>query len=224
MDLQKYLDAIKKVRGFCQRGMPIVKTEFIRDNQLTPTFFRVMQDLGMIKEEVSTLRNGTIFSWIYKQADNEQDSSIASKATDRIFEINRSAYAKYSTPEWQERAKKRKLEKMKKEAAKTKPVTIFKGLHEQVATVAKTAVKQEEKVVVSAPTEVVMVESEPAHIEQQEINFSPVRETSIETSSKVANTQFSLSGQFSKEEMMKKIMALVDEGNITNFSIEVKYN
>lgn len=220
MDIQKYWDAIKKIKEASDRGLPIKKVEFIQENELTPTFFRVMVDLKVVKELVTTIKDGTMFSWIYKKADNETDSKIASKVTDAIFEINQAAYKKYSSPEWQEKAKKKRLEKLKKDVAKSKPVTIFKGLHEEKAVVAPTVVREEPQTIVKAPVEVVMVEN-PVVVEDPV--FEPIQSTSTERVSKVSRTEFSISGDYSKEEMLQKIMALVDDGQISSFSLSVEY-
>lgn len=223
MDIQKYWDAIKKIKDASDRGLPIKKAEFIQENELTPTFFKVMVDLKVVKELVTSHRDGTMFTWIYKKADNETDSKIASRVTDTIFEINQAAYKKYSSPEWQEKARRRKLERLKKESSKSKPVTIFKGLHEEKVTVATIAPKEEKPVVVKAPVEVVIVETEIADL-LGEVVFEPIRETPTEFPTKISKTEFSISGEYSKEEMMRKIMALVDEGQIASFSISVEYN
>jgi len=221
MDIQKYWDAIKKIQTACERGLPIKRSEFIQENELTPTFFKVLVELNVVEELVTTQRDGSMFTWIYKKADNESDSKIASRVTDTIFEINQTAYKKYSSPEWQEKARRRKLERLKKETSKSKPVTIFKGLHEQKVTVPTTAHKEEKPVVVKAPVEVVIVET-PDLVE--EVVFEPIRETPTEIPTKISNINFSISGEYSKEEMMRKITALIDEGQITSFSISVEYN
>jgi len=211
IDLQKYHTAVLLVRDACFSSKPIKRTEFITKHELAPLFFRTMEDLKIIKEHSSNNLTGCIFTWEYKQASNEPDSKVTLILTEKIQEINRAAYLKYSSPEYKAKAKAKKKittsairrpKKQKEENFWSGPSVVIKEGPAVVFEVPITQTHQEE-------------------VEETEVAVEEEVKSQISSATKVS---FEFVGKYTRQDLINKIMSLVDNKDITSFNLAVTYN
>lgn len=213
IDLQKYHTAVLAVKDAAASSTPIKRTEFITKHELTPIFFRTMEELKIIKETSANNLIGSVFSWIYQQASNEADSRVTMKLTERIQEINRAAYLKYSTPEAKEKARLRKIQRELDKERKVVSKKPFDG--------PSVVIKEAEPVVYEIPLSVnedlLQDNNGPT---QQEIDDFNSREPRKFGASRI---KFEFEGLYSRQDVIDRILALVDDGSISSFSLNVNY-
>ena len=207
IDLQKYHTAIILVKNACFSSNPIKRTEFIAKHELTPTFFRVMEDLKIIKETSANNFTGSVFSWEYKQASNEADSKVTLLITERIQEINRAAYIKYSSPEHKAR---------KKTPVTTSAIRRTKKIKDDIWDGPSVLIKEGPSIMIEIPESEVAVEDF--------LGNPTIQETPVDTISQATKISFEFVGKYQRQDLINKILALVDEKAITSFNLAVTYN
>ena len=212
IDLQKYSDAIRLIKKMAESGTPIKKTEFLDKYQLTKTTFRIMETLGIIKEKKTDKFGGTIFLWIYNQPSNETDSKVALRVTEKLQEENRSVYTKYSTPEWKKKQEEKKRKKM---------LENFRETEGRQKVVQKIHIENHTTVVSEVPQEVIVIPIVETPIE--DIVGLPAIETPAVTSTKINKESFEIHGEFTKNDVISKVIKLVEDKGISSISIELNY-
>ena len=211
IDLQKYHTAVMQVKSWCGSSTPIKKTDFIEKNQLAPLFFRTMEDLNIIKEHSSNNLTGTVYSWIYKQASNEADSHVTVVLTEKIQEINRAVYKKYSGPGHIPKKRKPVITSAISRSRKPKP-EIYSG--------PSITVREGVPEIVDIPSVETPISD---FVGTPEIHKPEVFKKSKKQSNP-SKVSFNFEGEYSKEEMVAKVMALIDNKEITSFQLSVTYN
>jgi len=208
IDLQKYHTAVLLVKNACFSSSPIKRTEFIAKNELTPTFFRVMEDLKIIREISANNLIGSVFIWEYKQASNEADSKVTLLITEKIQEINRAAYIKYSSPEHKARKRVPVTTSAIRRPKKVKDDNIWNG----------------PSVMIREGTPV-MVEIPETEITPEDFLGNPTIQTApADTISQATKISFEFVGKYQRQDLIDKILALVDDKAITSFNLVVTYN
>ena len=123
LDLERYMRALKLIQGMCEKQVPIKKSQFLQDHKLSAFFWAGLEALGITKEEIGYKREGTIFTWTHKKADNESESWLANKLCGWITETNRKSHEIYADPK---RIKKRTIRNWKEQQkiiSKTQPAS-----------------------------------------------------------------------------------------------------
>ena len=227
----KYLSAIIEVKRMIEKESPIRTSEFAKTHKLNSSFFRLMEDLKMIKREVMVQKEGSLFSWCYKSS-GEKMEALAVKITDAIYDQNRECYLKYLESGNIAANRKRRLSAAKEEFKDKKPQTIFKNIHDinpivaptilksapeeiridREVLVAANAIMEETPVAVSVRVETQKKESTIAD------KASPVKHLALD------EMNFSFSGGLTKTDLMEKIRILIDDKTISSISLKLSYD
>lgn len=213
--LEAYIKAIDMVRKMSAKPVgsevPIKITQFCDDHGVRDTLFTVLKELGAIQTEISVRREGTIFSWIYKQAENESRTHLASRVMDYMSQSYKKYYKEY-----------------KKKKNPIPPKVTFKDKHTTQGLTIKAGADgvhvkfTQEKDPVKAAQ---LTESQPEVIELASVAEVAQIETQHREAPKSLHQslQFSINGSLTKSDLMKKLEVLIDEQVITSFSVEIKY-
>ena len=210
--LQDYVKAIDLIRKMSAKPVgsetPIKITQFCGDHGVRDNLFRVLQELGAIEFVIGVKREGSIFAWTHRKAENESDSQLASRVMARISEISKKYYTKWTKDQ------KAQIPRKVTFKEQARGLTIKAGAdglqittaRPEVAAVFATATPQEE-VEVAAPQEV------------QEVNITPA----AQPTSRHSHLSLLLEGSLTKEELIQKLGVLLNDSTITSFKLEVQY-
>jgi len=76
---QRYYAAIEKLKLLCKSEIAIKRTEFCTENKIQSNFFSILKKINAIEEVISSHREGVIFNFIYKKAENENILFLADR-------------------------------------------------------------------------------------------------------------------------------------------------
>ena len=210
IDLQKYLDAIRLIKKNSIEGNPMKMTDFLNKFELNKTLFRIMEELKYIKVKSQGRSEGTIFEW-YNQPSNFSYSSVAMKVVDRLQEDGRKIYTKYNSPEWKA---KRKIKEIPPRIVSKTPIN---------------RIQKEEIPIENNPiinTEILVnksTETQPdIFIPVPQLN-SPAIQEPIKKVKELKSEIFECMGNFSKDEMIKKLSRIIEDESISSFKITLEY-
>ena len=215
------------MKDLISKGVPFKKTNFIETHKLSPPFFRVMEDLKIIKEVSFGIKDGALYSWEYKPAGNEIDSKVSTIVVDKLQNLNRKNYEMYSTPEY--KAKKAAEKRRKDAEAKLNPdFQMFTMPRKHHGGLGKTTM------VIDMPVKPLLKE-EPAQLvnpvhEVQKIVMPIPHIVELPKPSDMSGDKpdyltaaFSFTGKLSKVDLLNKILALIEDKTIGSFSVHVTY-
>ena len=215
LDIQKYHTAILLIKKMAKNREGVKRIEFAQQYEIAPITFKIMEELNIIKEEFSTHKEGSIFSWVYNQASNETDSKIAVIVTDKIHENNQKYYKKYKDPSWNKKNDKIIIEKV----ISKKPIAVSELSEEKIL-----LVKPEEKIPMVIPEQKVPLvkpeEKTPMVIPEQKV---PLVKPEENDKKQIKQINFSFTGNLSKKEILDRIETLIEDKKISSFKIELLY-
>jgi hypothetical protein len=76
---QRYYEAIEKLKSLCKSEIAIKRTEFCTENKIQSNFFSILKKINAIEEIISSHKEGVIFNFIYKKAENENILFLADR-------------------------------------------------------------------------------------------------------------------------------------------------
>lgn len=219
--LEDYMKSISLIKKMSAKPIgsetPIKITQFCDDHGVGDNLFTILTKIGAIEPVIGEKREGTIFSWIYKKAENEPESGLASKVMDFRSQLGKDYYTNY--------VKKGKTvsgespKKIKKFT--TQGLTIKAGSDGvSIKTTGKEAHTEE---VIDTSREYLVHEIEAAPAPETEAAPAPEREYAPITQKRTRSVDFTMEGVFSKADLFKKLEALIDDQEISSISLAVKY-
>jgi len=115
---QRYFNAIEKLKELCEKEVAIKTSYFCNEMQVANSFFSVLKKIKAIQEVIAEHKEGTIFKFIHKRAENESIHFLST----RVYDIIRT----YQKTRHIERTKQLQKEKQHK------VVKVHEQVHEQV--------------------------------------------------------------------------------------------
>ena len=212
--LENYVKANALLRKMAAKPVgseiPIKITQFCGDQGVRDNLFTVLRELKAIEPVIGEKREGTIFSWTYKQASNEGDTALATRVMAVMAEKARAYYDNWAAKQ------KDKPKATTKTPPKSNGLTIKAGADgvniRTKETPAPVAHPAPGPVEVQAPVAVEV--QAPVAVEVQAAPAAPKQARSL---------SLSMEGVFNKEDLLRRIQALIDDQEITSFSLDVKY-
>jgi hypothetical protein len=201
-----YKHALELLREMIKKEEVIKKTPFVSRYKLHGSFFTILTDFNIIKEVATEHREGSLFEWTHKKADNELDSFLPTRIMDeahrRTTDYNKSYYSKEAKDkrvkkQWEREQKAKNLEKaiINNKTATTKPVVV----------------------------EIPVSETKPEDILTINMPSIPSTESAHQQKNSTLSLSLSLTGTLTKEELMKKLELLIENHPISSFKVEVAY-
>ena len=203
LDLNRYTKAIKLLKEMIEKSVAIKKTHFLKDHKLSAFFFHGLEAIGAIKEEIGYHREGVLYSWHYKQADNEQDSFLATRICNWITDSNRQYRESKAQPLALKDRKNKVIKKWKDEQ---------KEIHGKDSPNGTPLVPISESRIHVGSTESILVDGEKAPQPQ------PIKNITTQTL-----LTLNIVGHLTKAELLAKLSILIEEAPVTSFKIEVAY-
>jgi hypothetical protein len=81
---QRYFNAIEKLKELCEKEVAIKTSYFCNDMKINTSFFSVLLKLNAIQKVISEHKEGTIFKFTYKRAENESIHFLSTRVCDCI--------------------------------------------------------------------------------------------------------------------------------------------
>jgi hypothetical protein len=222
--LEDYMKSISLIKKMSAKPVgsetPIKITQFCDDHGVGDNLFSILTKIGAIESVITEKREGTIFAWLYKKAENEPESGLASKVMDYRSDLGKNYYSTYV-----KKGKTVKGEEVKRDKKfTTQGLTIKAG-----ADGINIKTKKPEGLVIEEEVEMVDLPVQETPREEM-VRISeyrvpgPKEETVAPTPHKQARSlNFSIEGILSKTDLFKKLEALIDDQELTSISLEVKY-
>lgn len=88
---QRYHEAIEKLKLLCKSEIAIKRSEFCTQNKIQSNFFSILKKINAIEEVISSHREGVIFNFIYKKAENENILFLADRVCYLVREYQQKA-------------------------------------------------------------------------------------------------------------------------------------
>ena len=244
MGLENYIKAIGFVKQMSSKPIgkeiPILQTSFNKSHGVDTRFFQVLKDLKVITPEVSEIREGTIFKWIYVMPELETITNLGQRVMDHLYDLNQLKKDKRAALNTNEAKKKRakimykrelKAKALKEKAQleeamdKTLELKLSNPSQQERANEAQLEAvfqKQQGKtggtIRNTGNKETLVTDIKVATLPQQELPKQ------LSTQSKHESLSFSLSGQITKEEIFSALKVLIKDDAISSLHIEVKYH
>jgi hypothetical protein len=120
---QRYFNAIEKLKELCENEIAIKTSYFCQEMQVANSFFSVLKKIKAIQEVIAEHKEGTIFKFIHKRADNESVYFLST----RVYDIIRT----YQKTQHIERTEQRLKEEQQNKVERIKNA-VHEQVHEQV--------------------------------------------------------------------------------------------
>ena len=219
--LEDYMKSISLIKKMSAKPVgsetPIKITQFCDDHGVGDNLFSILTKIGAIEAVITEKREGTIFAWLYKKAENEPESGLASKVMDYRSDLGKNYYNTYV-----KKGKTVKGEEVKRDKKFTTQGLTIKAGSDGVS-IKTTGKEVHTEEVIDTSREYLVHEIEESKAPETEAAPAPGMGSAPISQKRTRSVDFTMEGVFSKADIFKKLEALIDDQEISSISLAVKY-